>query len=177
MTVSLAAVFIPIVFMGGIVGRLLHEFAVTIIMAIIFSGIISITLTPMLCARLLRDEHHANHNIFYRLSETAFNRVQAGYSRSLHWGQKHSLVIMGAFVASLVASVVLMAVMQEDFGPSDDIWRLQANLQAANGTSYQQMASYTLQVSGHQKRRPRMCAACWRRWTAPMDRPARTMGA
>ena len=147
MTVSLAAVFIPIVFMGGIVGRLLHEFAVTIILAIIFSGIISITLTPMLCARLLRDEHHSSHNIFYRTAEAAFNAVQSGYDRSLRWGQKHSLVIMGAFFASLVASVVLMAVMQEDFLPSDDTGRLQGNLQAANGTSYQQMASYTLQVA------------------------------
>ena len=147
MTVSLAAVFIPIVFMGGIVGRLLHEFAVTIIMAIIFSGIISITLTPMLCARLLRDEHHQNHNIFYRLSETAFNRVQAAYDRSLRWSQKHGPVIMGVFVLSLVASVVLMAVMQEDFLPSDDTGRLQGNLQAANGTSYEQMAAYTKQVA------------------------------
>ena len=59
MTVSLAAVFIPIVFMGGIVGRLLHEFAVTIILAILFSGVVSVTLTPMLCARILKDEHGA----------------------------------------------------------------------------------------------------------------------
>ena len=147
MTISLAAVFIPIVFMGGIVGRLLHEFAVTIIMAILFSGIISITLTPMLCARMLRDEHHANHNIFYRVAETAFNRVQAFYERTLRWSQKHSVVIMGVFAASLVASVVLTAVMQEDFLPSDDTGRLQANLQAANGTSYEQMAAYTKQVA------------------------------
>ncbi len=147
MTISLAAVFIPIVFMGGIVGRLLHEFAVTIIMAIIFSGIISITLTPMLCARLLRDEHSASHNMFYRWSENSFNRVQAAYDRSLRWSQKHSMVIMGAFVLSLVASVVLMAVMQEDFLPSDDTGRLQANLQAANGTSYDQMAYYTQEVA------------------------------
>ena len=75
MTVSLAAVFIPIVFMGGIVGRLLHEFAVTIIMAIIFSGIISITLTPMLCARLLRDEHVQNHNMLLSLER---KRLQPG---------------------------------------------------------------------------------------------------
>src|SRR5580692_3590758 len=114
MTVSLAAVFIPVVFMGGIVGRLLHEFAVTIIMAIIFSGIISITLTPMLCARLLRDEHNTSHNMFYRWSENAFNKVQAGYDRSLRWSQKNGPIIMGAFVLSLVASVVLMMVMQQD---------------------------------------------------------------
>src|SRR5580700_11131012 len=66
MTASLAAVFIPLVFMGGIVGRLLHEFAVTIVLAIVFSGIISVTLTPMLCARFLKDEHNEKHNAFYK---------------------------------------------------------------------------------------------------------------
>ena len=74
MTISLAAVFIPIVFMGGIVGRLLHEFAVTIILAILFSGIISVTLTPMLCARILKDEHGQQHNAFYRWSEDRLQR-------------------------------------------------------------------------------------------------------
>src|SRR6185437_4106228 len=69
MTVSLAAVFIPIVFMGGVVGRLLHEFAVTIIIAILFSGVISVTLTPMLCARMLKSEKDEKHNAFYRWSE------------------------------------------------------------------------------------------------------------
>ncbi len=83
MTVSLAAVFIPVVFMGGIVGRLLHEFAITIIIAIAFSGIISVTLTPMLCAYLLKDEHGQAHNAFYRWSENTFNAVQNGYNRSL----------------------------------------------------------------------------------------------
>ena len=77
MTISLAAVFIPIVFMSGIVGRLLHEFAVTIIVAILFSGIVSVTLTPMLCARVLKDEHGLKHNWFYRFSENTFNRIQS----------------------------------------------------------------------------------------------------
>ena len=74
MTVTLAAVFIPIVFMGGIVGRLLHEFAVTIILAILFSGVISVTLTPMLCARILKDEHGQKHNcVLSAGARTAFN--------------------------------------------------------------------------------------------------------
>ena len=147
MTISLAAVFIPIVFMGGIVGRLLHEFAVTIVLAILFSGVISITLTPMLCARLLRDEHNVRHNRFYELSERTFNNIQSAYARSLRWSQAHGRVIMGAFFASLVATVALFSVMQQDFLPSDDTGRLQANLQAANGTSYRQMAIYTQQVA------------------------------
>ena len=72
MTISLAAVFIPILFMSGIVGRLLHEFAVTIIVAIVISGLVSVTLTPMLCARVLKDERRERHGRIYRWSEAAF---------------------------------------------------------------------------------------------------------
>src|SRR3954471_5288675 len=85
MTISLAAVFIPVVFMGGIVGRLLHEFALTIIIAILISGLISVTLTPMLCARILESEHGKKHNAFYRASEGAFNSMHRAYDRSLRW--------------------------------------------------------------------------------------------
>ncbi|HKQ09936.1 MAG TPA: efflux RND transporter permease subunit, partial [Rhizomicrobium sp.] len=146
MTVSLAAVFIPIVFMGGIVGRLLHEFAVTIILAILFSGIISLTLTPMLCARILKGEHGQHHNRFYRLSENTFNKVQAFYDRTLRWSITHPRAIIGVFFASLAASVLMIMVMQQDFLPSDDTGRIQGSIQAANGTSYTQMAAYTKQV-------------------------------
>ncbi|HKX63764.1 MAG TPA: efflux RND transporter permease subunit [Rhizomicrobium sp.] len=146
MTISLAAVFIPLVFMGGIVGRLLHEFAVTIILAILFSGIISLTLTPMLCARILKDEHGQHRNWFYRLSENTFNKVQAFYDRTLRWSIAHPRAIIGVFFASLAASVLMIMVMQQDFLPSDDTGRIQGNIQAANGTSYTQMAAYTKQV-------------------------------
>ena len=147
MTVSLAAVFIPIVFMGGIIGRLLHEFAVTIILAIMFSGIISITLTPMLCARLLKDEHGQKHNRFYRISENTFNRIHGLYDRSLVWSLNHRPVILGLFFLSVAASITLFSVMQQDFLPTDDTGRLSANLQAANGTSFEQMKRYNAQVS------------------------------
>jgi HAE1 family hydrophobic/amphiphilic exporter-1 len=147
MTLSLAAVFIPIVFMSGIVGRLLHEFAVTIVLAIVFSGIISVTLTPMLCARFLRDEHKEKHNAFYNLSERTFNRVQAAYERTLRWAMSHKRTILATFVASLVASVVLFAVMPEDFLPSDDIGQLQVSLLANEGTSYDKMVAYAQYVS------------------------------
>jgi HAE1 family hydrophobic/amphiphilic exporter-1 len=147
MTLSLAAVFIPIVFMSGIVGRLLHEFAVTIIMAIAFSGLISVTLTPMLCARFLKDEHNEKHNAFYKFSEDTFNKVQAAYDRTLHWSMAHKHVILGVFAASLAASVVLFAVMPEDFLPTDDIGQLQVSLLANEGTSYDKMASYAAYVN------------------------------
>ena len=147
MTVSLAAVFIPIVFMSGIVGRLLHEFAVTIIIAVLFSGIVSITLTPMLCARALRDERGRKHGFFYRLSEGAFNRLQDTYRRTLVWSLDHKPTIMGLFVASVVASVWLFTVMPRDFLPADDIGMLGVNVQAANGTSYERMVEYGRQVA------------------------------
>jgi HAE1 family hydrophobic/amphiphilic exporter-1 len=147
MTISLAAVFIPIVFMGGIVGRLLHEFAVTIILAILASGVISVTLTPMLCARLLKDEHGQAHNAFYRWSENSFNAIQRKYHDTLQWSLAHRGFILGLFFASLVASVGLMAVMQQDFLPSDDSGRLQGQIQAVNGTSFDQMRVYLKQVS------------------------------
>jgi len=146
MTLSLAAVFIPIVFMSGIVGRLLHEFAVTIVIAIVFSGIISVTLTPMLCARFLKDEHKEKHNAFYNFSEATFNRVQDAYDRSLQWSMAHKRTILGIFFASLVASVALFMVMPEDFLPTDDIGQLQVSLLANEGTSYAKMVSYALYV-------------------------------
>ncbi len=147
MTLSLAAVFIPIVFMSGIVGRLLHEFAVTIILAIAFSGLISVTLTPMLCARFLKDEHKEKHNAFYNFSETTFNRIQAGYERTLQWSVNHKPIILGLFGISLLASVVLFAVMPEDFLPTDDIGQLQVSLLANEGTSYDRMAGYAQYVN------------------------------
>ena len=146
MTVSLAAVFIPVVFMGGIVGRLLHEFAITIIIAIAFSGVISVTLTPMLCAYLLKDEHNQTHNAFYRWSENTFNAIQNGYNRSLALALAHRPVILGVFFASIVASIGLFMIMQQDFLPSDDQGRLTGQIQAANGTSFQQMYGYLDEV-------------------------------
>jgi HAE1 family hydrophobic/amphiphilic exporter-1 len=147
MTLSLAAVFIPVVFMSGLVGRLLYEFSVTIVLAILFSGLVSITLTPMLCARMLRDESHAKHNAFYRWSENTFNWVQERYNRSLAWSVDHKPVIMGLFAASIIASVVLFKIMPQDFLPPDDQGQLNAAIQAANGTSYEKMVAYGQQVS------------------------------
>ncbi len=147
MTISLAAVFIPIVFMGGIIGRLLHEFAVVIILAIAFSGLVSITLTPMLCSRMLRSEEGVAHNAFYRWSERTFDRMQAFYERTLRWSLNHRPVIFGMFLASIVAAVGLYYMLQQDFLPSDDTGLLRAATEAANGTSFDQMVHYQQQVA------------------------------
>jgi len=146
MTVSLAAVFIPIVFMGGIIGRLLHEFAVTIIVAILISGLVSVTLTPMLCARVLRREDPQDHNALYRWSERAFDRLRGAYDRSLRWSMDHGRFILGLFVASILASVVLFEVMPQDFLPSDDTGQLRGDVQVAVGTSFDQYIKYVAEV-------------------------------
>ena len=146
-TISLAAVFIPIVFMSGIVGRLLHEFAVTIILAILISGIVSVTLTPMLCDRLLKNEHDLQHNAFYRWSERWFDIMRNAYDRSLKWSLTHRPVIFGMFLASIAISLLLFRIMPQDFLPSDDVGQLRGNVQTATGTSFEQRLIYVRQVA------------------------------
>ena len=156
MTASLAAVFIPIVFMGGIVGRLLHEFAVTIVLAIVFSGIVSVTLTPLLCSRILkphRDEDE-EHGSFYRISEGVFDRVQAGYDRSLRWSLRNKPVIFTVFLASLLATVALFMVIPEDFLPADDTSQIVAFTEASDRTSFQHMMQYQQQVAAIARQDP-----------------------
>ena len=146
MTMSLAAVFIPVMFMGGIIGRLLHEFAVTIVAAILVSGLISVTLTPMLCSRFLKPGKSSEHGKFYKVTEDAFNSVQGGYARSLKWGMEHKPVIMGLFVASLVATVVMFMNSKTDFIPSEDTGQINVNTEAADRTSFDQMVKYQTQL-------------------------------
>ena len=142
MTLSLAAVFIPVIFMGGIVGRLLHEFAVTIVIAVLVSGIVSLTLTPMLCSRLIKtakEEHERKHNVFYRWSESGFVALQNGYERSLNWSMRHRRFIFGLFVISIVATVQLFRIMPQDFLPSEDTGQINAFTEGANGISFAEM--------------------------------------
>jgi HAE1 family hydrophobic/amphiphilic exporter-1 len=147
MTVSLAAVFIPVVFMGGIIGRLLHEFAVTIVMAVVVSGVISVTLTPMLCSRFLRPGKTGGDSKFYQWTENAFNRVQGGYERSLGWALDHGRILLGVFALSLITTVGMFMVVQEDFIPSEDTGQIQVNTEASDRTSFSQMSLYTQQLS------------------------------
>ena len=147
MTLSLMAVFIPLVFMGGIIGRLLHEFAVTIVLAIAFSGIVSVTLTPMLCARLLQAEHNRKHNRFYELSENTFNRVQGAYERSLRWALQHRFMVFLVFLGSIAATIGTFMLVPQDFLPSSDQGQVFGLTEAANGTSFDQMVRYQQQAA------------------------------
>jgi multidrug efflux pump len=136
MSTSLIAVFIPILLMGGIVGRLFREFAVTLSVAIVFSLLISLTTTPMMCAKFLRSEKDRNHGRLYRLSERAFDRLRRGYEHSLDWVLDHRLPVLLVTLATIGFTVYLYVVIPKGFFPLQDTGRLNGNVQAAQDTSF-----------------------------------------
>ncbi len=139
MTVSLAAVFVPVLFMEGILGRLLNEFAVTIVIAILVSGIVSVTLTPMLCSRIIKPKHDERETAFHRKSEAAFMWLQRGYEISLLWSMRHRKFIVLLFFVSIGATGYLFTLIPKDFLPSEDTGVLNVSVEAANGTSFADM--------------------------------------
>ena len=136
MTFSLAAVFIPILFMGGIIGRLFHEFAVTIGVAILVSGVVSLTLTPMLCSRFLRSSHGRQHGRFYDATERFYERWLHGYERSLAWVMARRRLTMVFSLVILVLTGVLFVVAPKGLFPTDDTGQLLATTEAAEGVSF-----------------------------------------
>ncbi|HJW39889.1 MAG TPA: efflux RND transporter permease subunit [Rhizomicrobium sp.] len=147
MTVSLAAVFIPLVFMGGIVGRLLHEFAVTIVLAIVVSGIVSVTLTPMLCSRFLKHAEEHKPGGLYERSERAFDAVQGFYERTLNWSMANRFLILIVFFVSLAATVGMFYLVPEDFIPTEDQGMIRATTEASDRTSFLKMVQYQQRVA------------------------------
>src|SRR5437762_13858738 len=120
MTLSLTAVFIPVLFMGGIIGRLFHEFAVTIGIAILVSGFVSLTLTPMLCSRFLRPPHEERHGRFYEATERVYRRVLGFYQRTLAWVMDHRPVSLALSAGILAATAVLLVVGPKGSIPTED---------------------------------------------------------
>jgi hydrophobic/amphiphilic exporter-1 (mainly G- bacteria), HAE1 family len=145
MTTSLAAVFIPILFMSGILGRLFREFAVTITTAILISGIVSITLTPMLCSRFLKVVHTKKG--FAGLMDRAFDALLHGYEWSLAIVLRHRVVMLGVFVGVAYLTVHMFNIIPTGFIPDQDNDSMFVNLQAGQGTSYYDMAKWTQQVA------------------------------
>jgi HAE1 family hydrophobic/amphiphilic exporter-1 len=145
MTTSLAAVFIPILFMSGILGRLFREFAVTITTAILISGVVSVTLTPMLCSRFLRVVHSKRG--FAGLMDRAFDALLAGYERTLRLVLRHRLAMLTVFAGVLVATVRMFNIIPTGFIPDQDNDSMFVNLQAAQGTSFYDMSKWTQQVA------------------------------
>jgi HAE1 family hydrophobic/amphiphilic exporter-1 len=155
MTISLAAVFIPVFFMGGILGRLLHEFAVTIIAAVLISGFVSLTLTPMMCSRILRPhDPQARHGRLYMLFEHAFDATRAAYDASLRWTLAHRRVTMLTFFALCVATAVLFARAPKGFLPSEDSGQLFCITEAAQDISFERMTELQQQVVEIIRREP-----------------------
>jgi HAE1 family hydrophobic/amphiphilic exporter-1 len=140
MTLSLVAVFIPVLFMGGIVGRLFNEFAITISAAILISGVVSLTLTPMLGARFLRQS--SQHGWFYTVTEAFFERMLSAYARSLRVVMAHRRVAMSVFVALVGLTGWLFVAIPKGFLPNEDVGQVMISLQAQQGLSFEDMVRH-----------------------------------
>ncbi|HEY8973891.1 MAG TPA: efflux RND transporter permease subunit, partial [Burkholderiaceae bacterium] len=138
-SVSLVAVFIPLLLMGGIVGRLFREFAVTVTLTIGVSVLISLTLTPMLCSRFLKNEHATRHGRIYQLFERGFDAMLAGYKRGLDVVFKHQFATLLVFIATVAATVVLFLVIPKGFFPQQDTGFIFGNAQSSQDSSFESM--------------------------------------
>jgi HAE1 family hydrophobic/amphiphilic exporter-1 len=152
MTTSLAAVFIPILFMSGILGRLFREFAVTITTAVLISGVVSVTLTPMLCSRFLRVVHSKKG--FAGLMDRSFDALLDLYAWTLRGVLRYRVVMLAVFVGIIVWTVQMYAIVPKGFIPDGDNDSLFVNLRAAQGTSYYDMAKWVQQIADVAIRNP-----------------------
>ncbi|HXB70073.1 MAG TPA: efflux RND transporter permease subunit [Candidatus Acidoferrales bacterium] len=147
MTLSLAAVFIPVLFLGGVLGRLFKEFAVTITVAILISGVVSVTLTPMLCSRFLKAAHEEKRGWFYRITEKFFEGMLRMYDTTLKLALRHRPLMMMSFVVVLAATVYMFVKIPKGFIPDQDTDQLQIITEASQGTSYYQMVEYEQRIA------------------------------
>jgi hydrophobe/amphiphile efflux-1 (HAE1) family protein len=148
MSTSLIAVFIPLLFMGGLIGRLFHEFAVTLSLAILVSGVISLTLTPMLCSRFLRAESsYGKPGIFYRALERAFNFLLGGYELGLKWVLRHQFIMLGVTLLTVVATVYMYKQVPKGFFPQQDTGVIMGSSEASQDISFPAMARLQQRVT------------------------------
>jgi len=157
MTLSLVAVFLPILLMGGILGRLFGEFAITVAIAILISGVISLTLTPMLCSRFLKESER--HGRLYHVLETAFDKSRDAYGRSLTWSVDHwrtMLVIAGLM---LVLTFYFFAVVPKGFIPSEDTGLIIGSTQAPEGVTFQELLALQNRVARIVRENPNVARA------------------
>ncbi|MGA8394227.1 MAG: multidrug efflux RND transporter permease subunit [Pseudolabrys sp.] len=145
-SISLVAVLIPLLLMGGIIGRLFREFAVTLSMAILVSAFVALTLTPMLASRVLRPPKEAHHGRLYAWSERAFDALLHAYERGLDIVFRHQRITLGVFFATLALSVYLFVIIPKGFFPQQDIGLLTGISEAAQETAPDQMMKYQLQL-------------------------------
>jgi len=153
-SISLVAVFIPLLFMGGIVGRLFREFAVTLSTAIVVSMIISLTATPMMCAYLLRNERQQAHGRLYLASERAFDRLLALYHRTLRWVLHHPGLTLTALLLTVALNVLLIIISPKGFFPQQDTGAITGGMQGPQDASFPAMNDSIQQIVGVIKRDP-----------------------
>ncbi|MDR1990996.1 MAG: efflux RND transporter permease subunit [Acidobacteriaceae bacterium] len=162
MTVSLTAVFIPMLFMGGVLGRLFREFSVTICVAILISGVVSVTLTPMLCSRFLKP-HGGGHgdkgapkkeSKFGQVTEAAFDGLLRGYDHTLQIVLRHRPATMAVFVVVLVLTGWLFIIVPKGFIPEQDTDQIAVTTEAAQGASFEQLVKYQAEVAEVLRRNP-----------------------
>ncbi len=144
-TLSLVAVFIPVLFMGGVIGRVFNEFAVTISVAILISGLVSLTLTPMLCARMLRQ--HEEESEFSKKLEAGFRWLLSKYDGSLTWAIKHKFAMLVLTLASVIASVVMFTIVPKGFFPLEDTGFIFGQTEAAQDISFDAMVEKQKRVA------------------------------
>jgi HAE1 family hydrophobic/amphiphilic exporter-1 len=147
MTLSLAAVFIPVLFMSGILGRLLHEFAVTIATAVLVSGFVSLTLTPMLCSRFVRSSHERKHGRLYAAFERFFEGMHGTYDRTLQVAMRHRRTTLAISLVVLVATGFLFYVIPKGFFPSEDTGQVRGSTEAAQGISFEAMREHQMAMA------------------------------
>ncbi len=140
LTISLIAVLIPLLFMGDIVGRLFREFAITLSVTILVSAVVSLTLTPMMCARLLKHDPEAQNKKFYQMSERAFERVIAFYGRTLKWVLQHQTATLVVAVLTLALTIILYIIVPKGFFPVQDTGIIQGISEATQTVSFPAMA-------------------------------------
>lgn len=144
MTVSLAAVFLPLIFMPGVIGRLFREFSVTIVSAILISGVVSLTLTPMMCSRFIKSSHDVKHGALFALSERGYAFFLGLYVRSLGWFVRHRKTALAISLAIVLGTVGLFRLVPKGLFPIEDTGRLFIITETAEGTSFEAMVPHQL---------------------------------
>jgi multidrug efflux pump len=155
MSISLVAVFIPLLFMGGIIGRQFHEFSVTLSVAILVSGVVSLTVTPMLCSRLIKEERSGRtQGRFYRATEGVFNGMLGFYARSLRWVLKHSFLMLLVTVVTIGLTIWLYGIVPKGFFPQQDTGSIMGITEGAQDISFDLMVQKQNQITDIVKRDP-----------------------
>jgi hydrophobe/amphiphile efflux-1 (HAE1) family protein len=147
-SISLVAVFIPLIFMTGLIGRLLHEFAVTLTCAILVSGVVSLTFTPMMCSRFLRHEPSEDKpSRFFRWLESGFLHMQKGYERGLSWVLRHQRLMLAVTFATMIATVALYVIVPKGFFPIEDTGQMSGTVEGAQDISFLALKAKQQQVT------------------------------